>query len=79
MAGTVARVASSMVRLNVIPFGGGAGAEIFSVMLRVNPVGTWSGFGVKVAVTVTVTARESGANPLALASIVVLPMRAPVT
>src|SRR5712691_9114735 len=77
-AGTVATDGVSEARLNVIP-PAGAGAEIVNVSMTVRVALTEMEGGVTDAVTVTVTAAVSGANPVAVAVTCVEPMVTPVT
>src|SRR5580704_387723 len=77
--GTVTKFVLSLDRLNVTPFGCGAGAEIFSATLLVRVAGMESEGGLNEAVTVTSTGAVSGANPVADAVMSVVPIPTPVT
>jgi len=79
VGGTVAKFVLSIDKLNVIPFGCGAGADMPNVMLLVRVAGTPNGFGLNAAVTVTDTFAVSGAKPMAVAFTRVDPMVTPVT
>jgi hypothetical protein len=79
VAATVAKLVLLLDKLNVIPLGCGAGAEIAREILPVRVAGRESEAGLNAAVTVTCTVPVSGANPAAEAVITVDPIATPVT
>jgi len=78
LAGTVAAAVLLLKRLNVMP-PAGAGALIFNWMFVVRVAFRLSEVGLVDAVTVTCTDCASGANPVALAVMLTVPIVTPVT